>query len=110
MHFSTTLLALLPILTPLISAVPAAATSTVRVQLNGLDELAEQREITIGVLTSFAGPFTDGFIEDLEGHTGVTCQAFTDTAGKDKVGGKFGIGDVEFDGGNAVNVETVKCY
>jgi hypothetical protein len=106
MQFSS-VVALVALLTPLIAAAPAA--STVNVQMDGLDELAEQREITLNTVTSFPGSFTDGFIEDLQGNSGVTCQAFSDNAGTKKVGGSFGVGGTTFDGGNAVDIETVKC-
>lgn len=103
----SSVIAIVALLAPLISAAPAA--SMVRVQMDGLDELAEQREITLHTVASFPGSFTDGFIEDLEGHSGVTCQAFSDNAGTKKVGGAFGVGGATFNGGNAITIATVKC-
>lgn len=113
MQFPTTF-AILAILAPLISAAPASIeerqSSTVRVQLNGRDELAIQKEIPINnAATSFAGKFTDGFITNLNGNSGVTCQAYSDSAATVKVGGRFGTSDVSFNGGNEVTVAVVKC-
>jgi hypothetical protein len=107
MQFPTTL-TILALLTPLIAAAPLA--STVRVQLNGLDELAIQKEIPINnKATSFAGKFTDGFITNLNGNSGVTCQAYLDAAATKKVGDRFGTDRVVFNGGKEVEVAVVKC-
>jgi len=100
MRFFTILL----FIAPLISA------ATVRVQLDGLDELAIQKEIpTTNVATSFPGSFTDGFITNLEGNNGVTCQAFSDAAGTKAVAGRFGAAGSTFNGGQAVTIGSVKC-
>ncbi|KAG4425734.1 hypothetical protein IFR04_001196 [Cadophora malorum] len=91
-------------------AVIEARANTVRVQLNGLSELAVQREVaTNNAITLIAGKFTDGFITNLNGQNGVTCQAYSDKAATKKVGGRFGKGGVKFNGGKAVAVAAVKC-
>ncbi|KAH6719124.1 hypothetical protein BKA61DRAFT_669464 [Leptodontidium sp. MPI-SDFR-AT-0119] len=130
MQFTTltiTLLSLLPALTlgaPVASPEPVAIAepiaiaetalearaSTVRVQLNGLSELAVQREVaTDNAITLFSGKFTDGFISNLNGQNGVTCQAYSDKAATKKVGGRFGKNGVTFNGGKEVQVQAVKC-
>ncbi|KAH7403436.1 hypothetical protein BKA64DRAFT_706930 [Cadophora sp. MPI-SDFR-AT-0126] len=130
MQFSTltiTLLALLPALSfaaPVASPEPIAVAepiaeveaalearaNTVRVQLNGLSELAIQREVaTNNAITLISGKFTDGFITNLNGQNGVTCQAYSDPAATKKVGGRFGKAGVKFNGGKAVSVAAVKC-
>ncbi|KAG4435669.1 hypothetical protein IFR05_008835 [Cadophora sp. M221] len=130
MQFTTltiTLLSLLPALTlgapvaspepvaiaePIALAEPAleARATTVRVQLNGLSELAVQREVAINnAITLFSGKFTDGFITNLNGQNGVTCQAYSDKAATKKVGGRFGKAGVKFNGGKEVQVQAVKC-
>ena len=60
-------------------------------------------------ITLIAGKFTDGFITNLNGQNGVTCQAYSDKAATKKVGGRFGKGGVKFNGGKAVAVAAVKC-
>lgn len=101
-----------PIAAPIAIVEPILSTraTTVRVQLNGLSELAVQREVAINnSITLFAGRFTDGFISSLNGQNGVTCQAYSDKAATKKVGGRFGKNGVVFNGGREVQVQAVKC-
>ncbi|KAL2067330.1 hypothetical protein VTL71DRAFT_1755 [Oculimacula yallundae] len=98
--------AALPLAEPIISA----RANTVRVQLNGNSELAVQREVAINnAITLFSGKFTNGFITNLNGQNGVTCQAYSDKAATKKVGGRFGKAGVKFNGGKEVQVQAVKC-
>ncbi len=107
MQFPTTF-TILALLAPLITAAPLAA--TVRVQLNGLSELAIQRSVPIdNTITAISGKFTDGLIRDLGGNSGVTCQAYSDAAATKKVGGRFGTNTVVFNGGKEVTIAAVKC-
>lgn len=107
MHFPTSTL-MLTLLASLSSAAPLA--TTVRVQLNGLSELAVQREVPINnAAFTFSGKFTDGFISNLNGNAGVTCQAYSDAAATVKVGGRFGTGGVKFNAGKEVMVKVLKC-
>jgi hypothetical protein len=108
MQFSS-VFTILSILAPLIAAAPTAS-PTVRVQLNGLDELALQNEIpTDNSATPFGGRVTDASISESYGNSGVTCQAYSDKAATIKVGGRFGAEDVVFNGGKEVTVAAVKC-
>ncbi|CZT48242.1 uncharacterized protein RSE6_08912 [Rhynchosporium secalis] len=122
MQFSTltiTLFALLPALSlaapfasPEAIAEPIidARANTVRVQLNGNSELAVQREVAINnAITLFSGRFTNGFISNLNGQNGVTCQAYSDKAATKKVGGRFGKAGVNFNAGKEVQIAAVKC-
>ncbi|KAH7330219.1 hypothetical protein BKA65DRAFT_554210 [Rhexocercosporidium sp. MPI-PUGE-AT-0058] len=99
-----------PIAEPIAESALSARATTVRVQLNGNSELAVQREVaTNNAITLFSGKFTDGFISNLNGQNGVTCQAYSDKAATKKVGGRFGKNGVKFNGGKEVQVQAVKC-
>ncbi|KAH6665030.1 hypothetical protein B0J14DRAFT_607219 [Halenospora varia] len=87
-----------------------AAKATVRVALSGLSELQIQREIpNNGQAGAAAGKFTDAVIQNLNGNTGITCQAYSDAAATKKVGGRFGTNSIRLNGGKEVTVAVVKC-
>jgi hypothetical protein len=85
----------------------STSTQTVRVQLNGADELAEQTEVPLDTIFRFAGRFDSAQIIDAEGVQNPKCTAFHDVQGTKAVGKTFTTDITSF--GKGVEVQSLRC-
>ena len=86
----------------------STSTKTVRVEVFGADELAEQTEVPVdNSVFRFAGRFDSAQIIDVEGSKNPTCTAFSDVRGTKAIGKPFSTGLVTL--GNEVTVQSLRC-
>ena len=86
----------------------STSTQTVRVEVFGADELAEQTEVPVdNSVFRFAGRFDSAQIIDVEGSKNPTCTAFSDVHGTKAIGKPFSTGLVTL--GNEVIVQSLRC-